>query len=269
MVTVLLMTLFLGLLSVGLWAYTRILLTSAAADAARYAANANVSDQVAGSKAAQYLGSGIVASTKGSLSCRSGRDGLLVSITCTMTAPGLLGFLDGVLPDITVTGHSIKEGRVSRLLRRLAAARRPAPVGERDGGRAVIEVVILGVLVLIPTIYLLIGVLRVQAATLAVNQAARDAGRAMGCGTDTGGRFDPGPGDRRHRPVRPARSRRRGHGLGGGGRRRLRRTAGATLADPRCHLRHLRGRAAGPARGAVRGHRHPQHRHGDLHRARR
>ena len=42
-----------------------------------------------------------------------------------------------------------------------------------------IEVVILGVLVLIPTIYLLIGVLRVQAAALAVNQAARDAGRAM------------------------------------------------------------------------------------------
>lgn len=109
MVTVLLMTLFLSLLSVGLWAYTRILLTSAAAEAARYAANANVSDDAAGEKAAQYLGSGIVSSTKGSLSCRSGSDGLLVSVTCTMTAPGLLGFLDGVLPDITVTGHSVKE----------------------------------------------------------------------------------------------------------------------------------------------------------------
>ena len=49
----------------------------------------------------------------------------------------------------------------------------------RDAGRALIEVVILGVLVLIPTLYILIALLRIQAATLAVNQAARDAGRAM------------------------------------------------------------------------------------------
>ena len=49
----------------------------------------------------------------------------------------------------------------------------------KDEGRALIEVVILGVLVLIPTLYILIALLRIQAATLAVNQAARDAGRAM------------------------------------------------------------------------------------------
>ena len=50
---------------------------------------------------------------------------------------------------------------------------------QEDAGRALIEVVILGVLVLIPTLYILIALLRIQAATLAVNQAARDAGRAL------------------------------------------------------------------------------------------
>lgn len=49
----------------------------------------------------------------------------------------------------------------------------------RDNGRAIIEVVFLAVLLLIPVLYLLISVLRLQAATFAVTQAARDAGRAI------------------------------------------------------------------------------------------
>lgn len=48
-----------------------------------------------------------------------------------------------------------------------------------DDGRAIIEVVFLAVLVLIPVTYLLISLVRIQAATLAVTQAARDAGRAI------------------------------------------------------------------------------------------
>lgn len=55
-----------------------------------------------------------------------------------------------------------------------ARARRGA-----DAGRALIEVVFAAVLLLIPAVYLLIGMLRVQAATLAVAQAARDAGRLV------------------------------------------------------------------------------------------
>jgi len=50
---------------------------------------------------------------------------------------------------------------------------------EHDAGRAIIEVVFLAVLMLIPMIYLLISLVRIQAATLAVTQAARDAGRAI------------------------------------------------------------------------------------------
>ncbi len=109
MVTVLLMTLFLSLLSVGLWAYTRVLLISAASQAARYVANADVPDEVAAAKAAQYLGGGLPGSTRATLVCHDSTDGLLVATTCTMQTPGLFGFLDGVLPDITVTGHSVKE----------------------------------------------------------------------------------------------------------------------------------------------------------------
>src|SRR5512141_2509852 len=50
---------------------------------------------------------------------------------------------------------------------------------EGDAGRALIEVVFLAVLILIPTIYILATVMRIQAATFAVAQGARDAGRVM------------------------------------------------------------------------------------------
>lgn len=59
------------------------------------------------------------------------------------------------------------------------------PAGEdrdssgQDAGRATIEVVFLAVLLLIPTVYILISIFRVQAATFAVTQAARDAGRLL------------------------------------------------------------------------------------------
>ncbi len=48
-----------------------------------------------------------------------------------------------------------------------------------DAGRAIIEVIFLAVLLLIPVVYILISVLRLQAATFAVSQAARDAGRVI------------------------------------------------------------------------------------------
>jgi len=50
---------------------------------------------------------------------------------------------------------------------------------ESDAGRALIEVVFLAVLILIPTVYILASVMRIQSATFAVTQGARDAGRVM------------------------------------------------------------------------------------------
>ena len=48
-----------------------------------------------------------------------------------------------------------------------------------DDGRAIIEVIFLAVLMLIPVLYIMINLLRLQSATFAVTQAARDAGRVV------------------------------------------------------------------------------------------
>ncbi len=101
--------LFLGLVSVGFWGYSRILLTSASADAARYIANADIADTAAAARVANLLDGSIAQSTSDSLHCTATTDGLLVGVTCTMRTPGIISLLDGVIPDITVTGHSIKE----------------------------------------------------------------------------------------------------------------------------------------------------------------
>jgi hypothetical protein len=61
----------------------------------------------------------------------------------------------------------------------------PGSPGRRDEGRALIEVVFLAVLLLIPVVYILASVLRLQSATLAVAQAARDVGRLIETAPDT------------------------------------------------------------------------------------
>lgn len=48
-----------------------------------------------------------------------------------------------------------------------------------DSGSAVVEFVFVAVLVLVPLVYLIAAVATVQRSTLAVSQAARDAGRAF------------------------------------------------------------------------------------------
>ena len=82
----------------------------AAADAARYVANADIAPDQAASRVAELIGGGPPGSTRASLVCTNTATGRLVGVTCTMDAPGIVGLLDGVLPDITVTGHSVREG---------------------------------------------------------------------------------------------------------------------------------------------------------------
>jgi len=109
MVVVMLLILFLGLVSVVLWAYSRTLLTSAAADAARYAANADVPDAAAAQRVAEQLDGTVATSALDSLSCSASADGLMVGVTCTMESPGIIGLLDGLLPSITASGHAAAE----------------------------------------------------------------------------------------------------------------------------------------------------------------
>lgn len=74
--------------------------------------------------------------------------------------------------------------RQSRWFGPVEPRQRPGNTAESDGGRAIIEVIFLAVLLLIPIVYILIGLLRLQAVTFAVSQAARDAGRAIDTAPD-------------------------------------------------------------------------------------
>ena len=55
-----------------------------------------------------------------------------------------------------------------------------------DGGSAIIEFVFVAVIVMVPLVYLIAAVATVQRNTLAVTQAARDAGRAFATSETTG-----------------------------------------------------------------------------------
>lgn len=76
--------------------------------------------------------------------------------------------------------HGSQRQRGNRVgpARPAGASTRGGP-GDSDAGRAMIEVVFLAVLLLIPTTYILLSVIKVQASTFAVTQAARDAGRLI------------------------------------------------------------------------------------------
>lgn len=57
---------------------------------------------------------------------------------------------------------------------------RPGPrCRTSDSGRAVVEFLVVGLLVLLPLVYLVITLARVQAAAFAVSTASREAGRAF------------------------------------------------------------------------------------------
>lgn len=111
MVLVLLMLLFFALVTVGLWAYSRTLLTSAAAQAARYAANADVPDAAAQQRAREIISHTVAGSAAGTVDCQMANDGAaaMLGVTCTMQAPGIMPVLNGIMPDITVTGHALRE----------------------------------------------------------------------------------------------------------------------------------------------------------------
>lgn len=109
MVIVLLMFLFLGLVSIGLWLHVRTVLTAAAADTARYVANADIAPDDAAARARELMTGTAAESTSDSLRCSNTVDDVFVGVTCTLAAPGIVGLLDGVLPDITVTGHAARE----------------------------------------------------------------------------------------------------------------------------------------------------------------
>lgn len=103
--------LLLALASVILWAYAKVVFTSAVAEAARYAANYNAQPAEVTGRARDLMGSGILAGTRNSLACtQSVQPGTgLVELDCTMQTPGLLPILNDVFPEMHAVGHSLKE----------------------------------------------------------------------------------------------------------------------------------------------------------------
>lgn len=112
MVLVMLLLLFLALVSIGLWAYGHSLLTSAAAQAARYAANEDVADSgLASQRAIEIMSTTIASAVADTVSCQEPVtvDPLMVEVRCEMDAPMLVPLLGDVIPRISVTAHALKE----------------------------------------------------------------------------------------------------------------------------------------------------------------
>ena len=63
-------------------------------------------------------------------------------------------------------------------------SRLAAVLGPRDGGSAVVEFVTIGVLMLVPVVYLVLAMASVQAAAFATESAAREAARIVVTGGD-------------------------------------------------------------------------------------
>ena len=70
-----------------------------------------------------------------------------------------------------------------------------------EDGSALVEFVFLAVLMLVPIVYLIVALGRIQAGALAVEQGAREAGRAFVTAPDGGGRTWRGLERRRRWPT--------------------------------------------------------------------
>lgn len=73
--------------------------------------------------------------------------------------------------------------RLAELSGRSRGRPRPEPdkaaVLERDAGNAILEFVVLGVLLMVPLIFIVLAVFRVQGSAYGVTEAAREAGRSF------------------------------------------------------------------------------------------
>lgn len=113
MVSVMVITLFFVVVQGCLWIYTQHILTSAAAEAARYAGLSQVSSFDVTERVADQLGDSIIGGTRSSLRCTTSGTATVAEVRCTVAAPGLVGLLDGVLPDVEAVGHAAREGVVA------------------------------------------------------------------------------------------------------------------------------------------------------------
>lgn len=114
LVTVLLLFLFLVIAQVGLVLHTRNVLVAAAAEGARYGANADRSDDDGAARAVQVVADSLPGAVAESATARSvpqtpGTDLQIVDVEVTSSLPVV--FLPVGPLHLTVHGHALKEGR--------------------------------------------------------------------------------------------------------------------------------------------------------------
>lgn len=108
----LLLMLFLSVLQLGLVLHLRNVMTAAAAEGARFAANADRTDEEGASRAREALGQAFAGKLIERMRIVVDRDGVdpgVVVVTITAPAPVLLPVLSPVT--LTAKGHALEEGR--------------------------------------------------------------------------------------------------------------------------------------------------------------
>lgn len=111
MVLLLIMTLFLAVVSISLWTYSRALLTSAAAQAVRSASSYGADATAASQRAADMMRDSLAGDTADSVHCviPPAAHSLMVELHCSMEPPLGLTLLGGIAPTIHVTAHALRE----------------------------------------------------------------------------------------------------------------------------------------------------------------
>jgi Flp pilus assembly protein TadG len=114
MVSIMLIALLLGVVQVGLYLHVRNIVAASAAEGARFAANADVSDPAAGGPVAHNIISGALSTrVANGMRCtgryQAGEAGVqLVAVRCTGRVPLIFSWL-GSLPGLDVTARALKE----------------------------------------------------------------------------------------------------------------------------------------------------------------
>ena len=115
MVSILLIALLLAVVQVGIYVHVRNIVAASAAEGARFAANADVSDPtVGGPVAKQIIADSLSARAAAGMHCvgrnDTGNGGLpLVAVRCTGSVPLIFSWL-GSLPVLDVTARALREG---------------------------------------------------------------------------------------------------------------------------------------------------------------
>ena len=154
--------------------HTRNVLVAAAAEGARHGANADRTPEQGVERTRQVVAEALSAERAAALEVRSsapltpkGSRRLEIEVS----SPLPVVFLPVGPLRLTVRGHALRGGAVTRWLRR------------DDDGNALVEFTVLSLLLLVPLVYVLLGVFQVQRAAFGVTEAARQAGRAFAART--------------------------------------------------------------------------------------